>query len=92
MKSQNNNALTLFPRCVEGRELAATVTVSLDVIKASMLSRQTHSKAIIEPFPKEFVIEAWKASVGYSLERWRTHEAYMNSPLALGSASLVAEE
>jgi hypothetical protein len=30
-----------------------------------------------EPFPKEFVMEAWKARVGYSLERLRTHPAYV---------------
>lgn len=30
---------------------------------------------IREPLPKEFVIEAWKARVGYSFERWRTHDA-----------------
>jgi hypothetical protein len=29
-----------------------------------------------EPFPKELLIEAWKASVGCSLERVRTHAAY----------------
>lgn len=28
-----------------------------------------------EPFPNEFVMEAWKARVGYSLERRRTQEA-----------------
>lgn len=31
---------------------------------------------IKEPLPKEFVIEAWNASVGYSFESVRTHEAY----------------
>ena len=34
--------------------------------------------AIREPFPNEFVILAWKASVGYSLDRARTQEAYNN--------------
>ena len=28
-----------------------------------------------EPLPKELVMEAWKASVGYSLERVRTQDA-----------------
>ena len=27
------------------------------------------------PFPKELLIEAWKAKVGYSFESRRTHEA-----------------
>ena len=27
------------------------------------------------PLPKEFVMDAWKASVGYSLESRRTHFA-----------------
>jgi len=30
---------------------------------------------IREPLPKELVIEAWKARVGYDLERRRTQEA-----------------
>lgn len=29
-----------------------------------------------EPLPKEFVIDAWKARVGYSRERILTHFAY----------------
>lgn len=33
------------------------------------------SKVISEPFPNEFVIEAWKASVGYSVESCFTHFA-----------------
>ena len=29
-----------------------------------------------EPLPKELLIDAWNARVGYSLERCRTHAAY----------------
>lgn len=29
-----------------------------------------------EPLPKEFVIDAWKASVGYSFDNKRTQDAY----------------
>ncbi len=28
-----------------------------------------------EPLPKELVMEAWKARVGWDLERWRTQDA-----------------
>ena len=38
---------------------------------------------IREPLPKELVMEAWKARVGYSLERERTQEAYLISIRAL---------
>jgi hypothetical protein len=31
---------------------------------------------IREPLPNEFVILAWKAKVGCSFDRWRTHAAY----------------
>jgi hypothetical protein len=33
------------------------------------------SSAISEPLPNEFVREAWKARVGYSVERDLTHAA-----------------
>ena len=44
---------------------------------------------IKEPLPKELVMEAWKASVGYSFERARTHEAYfiMSAPSSDKNAS-----
>lgn len=34
------------------------------------------NKEINVPLPKEFVREAWKASVGCCVERWRTHCAW----------------
>ena len=34
------------------------------------------SRAIKLPLPNEFVILAWKASVGYSFPRARTQDAY----------------
>jgi len=37
------------------------------------------NNAMREPLPKEFVIEAWKARVGYSRERSLTHVAYLTS-------------
>ena len=34
------------------------------------------NNVISEPLPKEFVIEAWNANVGYSFDNIRTHCAY----------------
>lgn len=33
------------------------------------------SRVMREPLPKEFVMDAWNASVGYSLDKSRTHWA-----------------
>jgi hypothetical protein len=32
-----------------------------------------------DPLPKELVMDAWKAKVGYSLDRARTHAAWNDS-------------
>jgi len=38
------------------------------------------SKVIKEPLPKEFVSDAWKASVGYSVDNCFTHFACESAP------------
>lgn len=40
-------------------------------------------REIKDPLPKELLMEAWKASVGYSFESNRTHEACNCQPCFL---------
>ena len=45
----------------------------------------------MEPLPNEFVIDAWKARVGYSFDNERTQDAYSLSALILCTVVLPFE-
>lgn len=46
-------------------------------LRAEWRAENWRSNEMREPLPKEFVMEAWKARVGYSRERSLTQRAYV---------------